>query len=58
MKRPAAEKKKKTEAAEVLTASDLKTYIRSDAAVMAEIEAHCYLNAGLLALASGRGRTV
>ena len=58
MKRPAAEKKKKTEAAEVLTASDLKTYIRSDGAVMVEIALHCYLNVQLLAVASGRGRTV
>jgi hypothetical protein len=56
MKRP-AEKKKTTEAAKVLAASGLETYIRStDGAAMVEIEAHCYLNAELLALGSGRGR--
>ena len=56
MKTP-AEKKKTTETAEVLAASGLKTYLRStDGAVMAEIEADCYLNAELLALASGSGR--
>ena len=53
MKGPA--EKKKT--AEVLAASGLKTYIRSDdGAVMVEIALHSYLNAELLALASGRGR--
>jgi hypothetical protein len=53
MKGPA--EKKKT--AEVLTASGLKTYIRNDdGAVMVEIALHSYLNAELLALASGRGR--
>jgi hypothetical protein len=56
MKRPAVEKKKTTETAEVLTASGLKTYIRSDGAVMVEIAPHDYLNAELLALASGRSR--
>jgi hypothetical protein len=56
MKTP-AEKKKTTETAEVLAASGLRTYLRStDGAVMAEIEAHCYLNAELLAPTSGRGR--
>ena len=40
MKGP-AEKKKTTEAAEVLAASGLETYIRStDGAVMVEIDAH------------------
>ena len=57
MKGP-AEKKKTGEAAEVLAASGMETYIRrTDGAVMAEIEAYCYLNAALLALASGRGRS-
>ncbi len=56
MKRPAVEKKKTTETAEVLTANGLKTYIRSDGAVMVEIAPHGYLNAELLALASGRSR--
>ena len=51
----AAEKKKTNETAEV-TASSLKTYIRSDGAVMVEIAPHSYLNAELLALGSGRGR--
>jgi len=52
------EKKKTTETAEVLAASGLETYIRStDGAVMVETEPHCYLNAALLALASGRGRS-
>ena len=56
MKTP-VEKKKATEAAEVLEASGLKTYLRSDdGAVMVEIARHSYLNAQLLALASGRGR--
>lgn len=56
MKGP-TEKKKTTETAAVLTASGLDTYIRgTDGAVMVEIQAHCYLNAELLALASGRGR--
>ena len=54
MKRPAVEKKRTTETAEVLTASGLKTYIRSDGAVMVEIAPHGYLNAELLGLASGR----
>jgi hypothetical protein len=56
MKRPAAEKKKTAETAQVLTANGLETYIRSDGAVMVEIATHGYLNAELLALASGRGR--
>jgi hypothetical protein len=56
VKRPAAEKKKTTETAEVLAANGLKTYIRSDGAVMVEITPHSYLNAELLALAHGRGR--
>jgi hypothetical protein len=57
MKRPGVEKKEATETAEVLAASGLKTYLRStDGATMVEIEAHCYLNAELLALGSGRGR--
>ena len=56
MTRRAAEKKKTTETAEVLTANGLKTYIRSDGAVMVEIAPHGYLNAELLALASGRSR--
>jgi hypothetical protein len=57
MKEPAVEKKKTTEAAESLAARGLKTYTRSDGAVMVEIAPHSYLNAELLALASGRGRT-
>jgi hypothetical protein len=58
MKRPAAEKKKTTETAEVLAANGLiETYIRStDGAVMVQIAPHSYLNAELLALGSGRGR--
>jgi hypothetical protein len=55
MKGP-VEKKKATKTAEVLTASGLKTYLRDDGAVMVEIAPHGYLNAELLALASGRGR--
>jgi hypothetical protein len=56
MKGP-AEKKKTTEAAKVLAASGLETYIRStDGAVMVQIAPHSYLNAELLALGSGRGR--
>lgn len=53
------EKKKATEkTAEILGASGLETYIRNtDGAVMVETEPHCYLNAALLALASGRGRS-
>jgi hypothetical protein len=54
MKRP-AEKKKTTEA--VLATSGLNTYVRSDdGAVMVQIVPHSFLNAELLALASGRGR--
>ena len=57
MKRPTIEKKKTIQAVENLAASGLKTYIRSDdGAVMVEIAPHYYLNAELLALASGRGR--
>jgi hypothetical protein len=52
-----AEKKKATEAVEVLTASGLDTYTRStDGAVMVQIAPHSYLNAEHLAFASGRGR--
>ncbi len=56
MTRRAAEKKKTTEAAEALTASGLKTYVRSDAAMAVEIATHGYVNAELLSHASGRGR--
>jgi hypothetical protein len=57
MKSSATEKKKTTETAEVLAASGLETYIRSDdGAVMVEIAPYYSLNAELLALASGRGR--
>jgi hypothetical protein len=56
MKTP-VEKKKATETAEVLAASGLETYARStDGAVMVQIAPHSYLNAELLAFASGRGR--
>jgi hypothetical protein len=55
MRRPAETKKAE---ADGLAASGLKTYIRStDGAVMVEIADHCYLNAELLALASGRRST-
>ena len=56
MKRP-TEKKKATEAAEVLAAGGLESYVRStDGAVMVQIAPHSYLNAELHAFASGRGR--
>jgi hypothetical protein len=55
MKGPA--EKKKTAEAESVGPSGLDPYTRStDGATMVQIAPHCYLNAELLALASGRGR--
>jgi hypothetical protein len=55
MKRPAELKKAE---ADGLAASGLRTYVRSiDGVVMVEIAPHSYLNAELLALASGRRST-
>ena len=57
MKAP-AEKKKTSVVTEAFTNSGLETYVRPDGAVMVEVAPHIYLNAEVLALASGRGRAI